>query len=570
MKNSSSLLLSVAWSFLLAISLFAEPSILKKGDRLDITLNDESVFEDVEVIYIDQSSIFIRSGDRLKSFKKTELRKYDLHASVKPLPIPAAEVIKTLEPASIPAQVTVAAPELTPTVVASSQIEMPVSVRSHPELVIYASLGASILALLIVCYWQAKRSRKLDVELKIQGQTLAAYSGIIELDKAVDERKRQLAVSITEIEHHQEVLAKLTADLVDLRTALSSYSAEENIVACGHYKPAYDFSNSEEYKDAIDEVRERQRGMLKNDTAATCAQTWKINGSEAEGKKATKRNLQLLLRAFNGECDAIVANVSWNNIDRMIDRIGAAFRAVNKLGESYQCSLSTVYCDLKMRELRLAFEYAVKRQKEKDEQREMRVRMRDEEKSRREMEDALKQSAADERSASLALEKARAEVSLASGDKEAALNDKIGQLEAQLAEALANKERALSRAQQTRSGHVYIISNIGSFGETVFKIGMTRRLDPYDRVDELGDASVPFDFDVHGMIYTDDAPEMESKLHQHFDNHRVNLVNERKEFFYSTIDEINFAVQRLGATVVLTKLAEAREYRETVAKKKAH
>ena len=223
---------------------------------------------------------------------------------------------------------------------------------------------------------------------------------------------------------------------------------------------------------------------------------------------------------------------------------------------------------MKQRELKLTFEYENKLKKEKDEQRELKERMRDEERARREMEEALWQTALDEERAKKALEQARIELQAASGAKEASLIGKIKLLESRLEETLKNKERAISRAQQTRSGHVYIISNIGSFGETVFKIGMTRRLEPYDRVHELGDASVPFAFDVHAMIYTDDAPTMESKLHQRFDQNRVNLVNERKEFFHTSISELEAAVKELGATIELSKLAEAREYRETLERKK--
>ena len=127
------------------------------------------------------------------------------------------------------------------------------------------------------------------------------------------------------------------------------------------------------------------------------------------------------------------------------------------------------------------------------------------------------------------------------------------------------KERAISMAQQTKIGNVYIISNIGSFGENIFKIGMTRRLEPMDRIRELGDASVPFDFDVHAMIYSDDAPSLEKKLQDHFENTRINLVNDRKEFFKVSIEEIKkFAVEN-NVTVIISELAEAREYNESKA-----
>jgi hypothetical protein len=151
------------------------------------------------------------------------------------------------------------------------------------------------------------------------------------------------------------------------------------------------------------------------------------------------------------------------------------------------------------------------------------------------------------------------------GAKQQKLLNDIEELQRRLTEAQANKERALSRAQMTRSGHVYIISNVGSFGEHVYKIGMTRRLDPMDRVRELGDASVPFQFDVHAIIYAEDAPALEASLHRLFAKRRVNRVNERKEFFKATIDEIAQAVVEHHGQIEIVKDAEAAEYRKTLA-----
>jgi len=127
------------------------------------------------------------------------------------------------------------------------------------------------------------------------------------------------------------------------------------------------------------------------------------------------------------------------------------------------------------------------------------------------------------------------------------------------------KERSISQAQLTKAGYVYVISNIGSFGENVFKVGMTRRLEPQERVDELGDASVPFQFDVHAMIYRENAPEFETELHQELEPFRVNKINPRKEFFRVSLAEIEKIAQKYKADVAITKLAEAKEYRQSLA-----
>lgn len=230
-----------------------------------------------------------------------------------------------------------------------------------------------------------------------------------------------------------------------------------------------------------------------------------------------------------------------------------------------QCKITEAYVDLKLQELHLVHEYQEKVQAEKEEQRRIREQMREEEIAQRELEKARQEAEREEKRYGDALIKARQEVELAAGEKQQKLLSQIEALQRRLEEAHANKERAIARAQMTRSGHVYVISNIGSFGEDVYKIGMTRRLDPLDRVRELGDASVPFQFDVHAVIYSNDAPGLESVLHRAFQNRRINRVNERKEFFNVTIDEIAQVVRQHHAEIELTRVAEAKEYRQSLA-----
>ncbi len=249
----------------------------------------------------------------------------------------------------------------------------------------------------------------------------------------------------------------------------------------------------------------------------------------------------------------------------MEERLRKAFDAINTLGSTQNIEITQDYFNLKIGELRLTHEYQEKLHEEKEEQRRIREQMREEEKARREIETAQKESELDEKRYQDALEKAREEVSKAQGKELDKLNEQLAELEKRLQEARANKARALSRAQLTKSGHIYVISNIGSFGENVYKIGMTRRLDPTDRVKELGDASVPFEFDIHAMIYSENAPDLENILHKEFDSRRVNMTNQRKEFFKVSLGEIENIVHKKRGEIEFTKLAEAREYRETLA-----
>lgn len=361
------------------------------------------------------------------------------------------------------------------------------------------------------------------------------------------------------------VIAALQAQIAALRAEFSVLDEESNLQTFGFYKPRYSFAESRQYQERLELVLAQQKEMLRAKNAAVCSAEWTVNGSKVEGRKQTNQTLKLMLRAFNGESDAAVAKVRYNNVHVMEARMRKAFEVINGLAEVQQCRIVDAYLQLKLEELYLSHEYEDKLQAEKEEQRRIRERMRDEEIAQRELERAQAEAEREEARYEQALAKAREEVESAAGAKQERLNQKIEELQQRLAEAHANKERAVARAQMTRSGHVYVISNLGSFGEHVYKIGMTRRLDPMDRIRELGDASVPFQFDVHAIIYSDDAPSLECELHKAFDGHRVNLVNERKEFFRVPIEQIAHAVREQHGEIEITLTAEAAEYRKTQA-----
>lgn len=346
-------------------------------------------------------------------------------------------------------------------------------------------------------------------------------------------------------------------------------SLEENLedMSYGLYKPHYTFETAEGYKLELDRVYDKKKAMIRAGTAASFPCDWTVNGSLAEGKRMTKQNVKVMLRAFNGEVDAAVAKVTWNNVGRMEERIRKSFQAINANGTVNRISISQAYLDLALAELWLTHEFEVKKYEEREEQRAIREQRRDEERALREAERAQQEAATEEARFEKALEKARAEVEKATGDKLSRANEKMIELERKLAEAHEKMQRAKSLAEQTRSGYVYVISNVGTLGDKTFKIGMTRRLDPMDRVQELGDASVPFPFDVHAMIHSEDAPTLENALHREFASRRVNLVNLRKEYFNVTLEEIEAVARTKNVAVQFTKLAEAREYRETLARR---
>ncbi|MBK9000874.1 MAG: DUF4041 domain-containing protein [Myxococcales bacterium] len=349
-----------------------------------------------------------------------------------------------------------------------------------------------------------------------------------------------------------EQLEQLRADIArakkDLKTAqkdLSSVEEALEIQSFGFYQPRYGFESSAQYVVRLKAIRDEQQALIKGGKAAPCDTTWKVGGSAAEGKKMVKQQAKLMLRAFNGECDAAIAKVKYDNVTTLEERIGKAHAAINKLGEVQRVFIASQYFDLKLAELRLVHEHREKVQEEKEEQRRVKDQMREEQKAQEEIEKAKAEAEKEEAISAAALEKARAELAAASGKQHEKFEALVTRLENELKDALERKAKAIARAQLTKSGHVYVLSNIGSFGAGIYKIGMTRRLEPLERIDELGDASVPFPFDVHAIIYSEDAPGLENKIHKAFADRRVNIVNMRKEYFRVTLDEVRDVVEKL-------------------------
>lgn len=391
------------------------------------------------------------------------------------------------------------------------------------------------------------------------------YLPIVNMDEEIKKLQKEITILTQE-------KSKRFSECHGAKTLLYQYKIEislleENLddISYGLYKPHFTFQTSEGYKRRHEEIWEKEKALIHEKKAVVCSTKWNVGGSEKDGERMANQNMKLILRAFNGECDAALSKVSWNNILKMEERIKKSFDTINSFGNVLNISITQQYLVLKVDEIRCAYEYEQKKHDEQEEQRRIREEMREEEKAQRELENARIAAEKEESRYQKALEIARQEIEHASGEMVSRLNEQIRILEEKLTEAHAQKERAISQAQLTKSGNVYVISNIGSFGEDVYKIGMTRRLDPMDRVRELGDASVPFSFDVHAIIYSDNAPKLEYDLHECFKEQSVNLVNMRKEFFKIPLADIEKCARRLGAKIEFTKIAEAREYRESIA-----
>jgi multidrug efflux pump subunit AcrA (membrane-fusion protein) len=416
------------------------------------------------------------------------------------------------------------------------------------------------------------------------------YAPIIQIDTAVSAAKEELdrtrAAQQEErataerdraqfLREDQERRAKLSGEYTQalatyegLKRELALVEVGLDDVSFGLYKPHFSFQTPEEYKTALTALRERERSLIHDGRAAVCPINWTVGNSAHEGARMVKQNIKLVLRAFNGECEAARADVSWNNITKMEERIRKSCEAINKLSGVLQVTITSEYLNLKLNELRLTHEYEERKYQDREEQRRIREQIREEERAQREFDKAREEAETEEARYQKALAKAREEAAAATGAALEKLTAQVSAFEAKLDEARKKKERAIARAQLTKSGFVYVISNIGSFGEKVYKIGMTRRLEPMERIVELGGASVPFPFDLHAMLYSDNAPELETGLHHLFADRRVNLVNARREFYRDIeLDEIETYVKTKGLSAQFIKDVEAREYRETIAKR---
>ena len=299
--------------------------------------------------------------------------------------------------------------------------------------------------------------------------------------------------------------------------------------------------------------------LVKNNTAVDAL----IN----DDKKFVNNQIRQILRSFNAECDLAISNVTLKNIDTMRSKILRSYETLNKIYKSDGVQITKDFLENKLQQLITAHAYQEKLEDEREQKRIIQEQLKEEEKVRREIEREKAKIEKDETQFKNEISKLMKYLQKTDNEVEKTLYiDKIKECEEKLSELETVKSDVLNREKNTRAGFVYIISNIGSFGENIFKIGMTRRLEPMDRIKELSSASVPFEFDVHALIFSDDAPTLESILHNTFREYEVNKVNHRKEFFSIPLDKIEKVVtEHHNATVQWTYDAAAEEYRESLA-----
>ena len=413
---------------------------------------------------------------------------------------------------------------------------------------------------------------KQQAELECQNTKAAADSYAADIRRQADEilKKSEELKNQTELECKKSKLdadnyfsrinqksSNLKSEISNLRSELDQLS--ENLLIQTTVIPIDNSITSEEYKSKYNILLIEEKEIIKSGHAVKDLNIKDIN------KKNLSNSIKQLLRCFNSEVSSALSSITVKNIDSVKSKIIKIYETLNKLFETSGVCIRKEFLELKLKQADFMYSYEYQKDQERLQQKAIKEQMIEEEKVRREIEKEKAKVEKEEHQFKGEINKLMEYMRKSSDIEKQLYVDKIKELEDKLKLLEKDKENVLQREQNTRAGFVYIISNIGSFGENIYKIGMTRRLEPMDRINELSNASVPFEFDVHAMIFSEDAPTLENTLHKYFDANKVNKVNPRKEFYKVSLSEIERVVkENFNGTVTFTKVAEAYQYRESL------
>ena len=416
-----------------------------------------------------------------------------------------------------------------------------------------------IIAILALNYVQKAHKKADEVEEKLK--KLGDFDTLLQQKREEAERierDEQLKLNTLRAEFDKLKYSK-NIEISQLDEALKALEIKVIVgsVDIGDYAKL----KSDEVKNQLALLRNDEKKLIADGDAVRCA----LSLTKRAEITAQNNQIKQILRCFNAETQNLIESVTYKNVDAVRAKISKSFEIINKLFSKSLIQISQEFLELKFKELSLVYAYMVKEQEEKEQRAAIREQMVEEEKVRREIEREKMKIEKDETQCRNEISKLMMYMQKSKDDVQNQLyTDKIKELEEKLKSLEENKKNVLDREQNARAGFVYVISNIGSFGEKVYKIGMTRRLEPMDRIAELSSASVPFPFDVHAMIFSEDAPKLESDLHQFFSKQRVNKVNTRKEFFRVDLGAIEKEVFTHNPTAKFVNDADAMEYRETL------
>ena len=381
----------------------------------------------------------------------------------------------------------------------------------------------------------------------VQGLSEFGALGVLEIKEEISKLEKQKGEMSLE-------LLNLGKEIAETKAVLIQTQEIAMLQEVGIYQYTSILDTSEGYSEKIAEIRSQiKERNIANGGAIRAAQGWTVNGSTAEGAKMVKEFSKLMLRAYNGEVDDAIRTLKPFKLQAAVDRVNKVEQSIEKLGKTMQIEIDDNYNKLRIEEIRLTADFLAKKEEEKELQKEERLRLKEEEKAQKEFEREKEK---------LNKELMHHQAVLAKADETGNIKV-VEEAKAKIAEVESSISGVEERVANIRTGYVYVISNIGSFGESVLKVGLTRRIDPEERIQELSDASVPFKFDIHAIIFSADAVSLEKQLHQELDKHRLNKVNTRKEFFSTSPGFVKELLTKLSTESILTykEEAEAPEWR---------
>lgn len=418
------------------------------------------------------------------------------------------------------------------------------------SLALYLPLGL-ITATIILVFYGISQNKKYKERLEYIREREAMLS-----EASVEERLSKQRQQKMEFQEKQQLGRDY---LMKLEKAIEPTTKQLKRIEVGLVPPIFRFDDSEDLKESIRKCREAQFECINAGKATMAYRSWEWMGSSTDGARMIRDYRALLLDAFNAEFEVIRRQMRVTTFDKALEKLDRLVDQLAKLGETAGVQISARYASLKKDELKCWHAELAHREELKQERERQKDLLRSQQSSNDDSEELSEQIA----SRDSELLKAQRKAEQLAGAERARLERMIEDIKAEKALLEEKQIRAMSQAQITRAGYVYVISNEGSFGEGVVKIGMTRRLEPMDRVRELGDASVPFRFDMHALAFAEDAPSLEKALHDTFKNQRMNTENFRKEFFRVSPEDVRAVMEGKGIDTDWYLTAEAKEYHES-------
>ncbi|HEO6941595.1 TPA: DUF4041 domain-containing protein, partial [Streptococcus agalactiae] len=358
----------------------------------------------------------------------------------------------------------------------------------------------------------------------------------------LDDLTRQIKVA-KDILKLDDELKKRQSELKALQKEVIVLNDDLDLQEYGFFERKYKFSDSTKYKEELETLRKRQKQLVKDKKAGVIVRPMLLDNSKSKGRAMQNQLIKAMIRGFNGEVDAHLVKVTATNLSKKVDAVVKSFNQLNKMYSRNLVCLSNDYLELKISELQLAVEYELQKLEEKELLREQRAKEREDKKLQAELAAKRKQIEKDRKHFKQMLDNVEELLKTANEEEKEKLNLQLAEYQDKLSELDELEEDIDYREGHATAGYVYIISNIGAFGEDVYKIGVTRRLDPMERIRELGSASVPFQFDVHALIFSEEAFSLEKELHNRFEKNKINKVNGRKEYFKVPFSDIKAVLE---------------------------